>query len=429
MKKMRLAYLHWFSRPSGARCLATLGLALAMSGSAAATELSLPDLLRMASEQNRLVLAARSGLDAARAGIRTASAYPNPEMEVLSGSSDARRPGVATGSTRSVGISQPIELPLVRSPRIAAAEAQARSVEAEVRATEAELLARVKLRYFELLKRQAEERLAKEDRDLTGLIRDRIALRVEHGEAPRFELTKADTEFLNGTKNYQAAVLRIAQARAGLRQAVGEHLPVNYAVQGELPTRAQIPALEKLYDELRQRSPDLARVRAEEERATRTLDLEKARRWPTLTFKAARDTDVELENTRAGLAVSIPLWDRRAGPIDQAAAELSRARRLTEAQEAGLLRGLESAYRLYEIAASQVSLLEENIVGRAEATLRVAEAAYRNGERGILEVLDAQRVLRAARIELVAAKYELAAAVTEIDRLRATPLLEERGYP
>ena len=51
----------------------------------------------------------------------------------------------------------------------------------------------------------------------------------------------------------------------------------------------------------------------------------------------------------------------------------------------------------------------------------MAEAAYRFGERGFLEVLDAQRVYRAARSELIAARYELATAWVEIERLRALP--------
>ena len=55
----------------------------------------------------------------------------------------------------------------------------------------------------------------------------------------------------------------------------------------------------------------------------------------------------------------------------------------------------------------------------AEAALRVAEAAYRFGERGILDWLDAQRTYRAARNELISARYDLATVSVEIDRLRS----------
>lgn len=389
--------------------------------------LQLPDLLRLASAQNRSLAAGRDQIDAARAGVKSAGAFPNPELEYLAGQTDARRPGVVTGSTRSIGITQPLDLPMLRSPRIASAEATSRATEAGFNVLEAEILARVKLRYFELLRRQAEEKLAREDLDLTTQIRSRIALLVEQGESSRFELTKADTEFLSAAKTRQAAALRVEQARAMLRQAVGDALPENFAVNGDLPSKIALPALATLVSEVKTRNPELARFRAERERAASNLDLEKAKRLPTVAFKAARDTDAELTSNRAGISISIPLWDRRSGAVNQASAELSRSRNELEAQEAHLLRGVESAYRLFEIAATQVNLLEEGIVSRAASTLRVAEAAYRHGERGILDYLDAQRVFRSVRNELVAAKFELASAVVEIDRLRATPLLEERA--
>jgi cobalt-zinc-cadmium efflux system outer membrane protein len=92
-----------------------------------------------------------------------------------------------------------------------------------------------------------------------------------------------------------------------------------------------------------------------------------------------------------------------------------------QSQEFSLAQTLEVAYQQYEIAQTQVTALESGILKQAEAALKVAESAYRFGERGFLEVLDAQRVYRAARAELIAARYELATAWVEIERLRAIP--------
>ena len=73
------------------------------------------------------------------------------------------------------------------------------------------------------------------------------------------------------------------------------------------------------------------------------------------------------------------------------------------------------------IAQAQVVALESGILKQAEAAVKVVEAAYRFGERGFLDVLDARRVFRAARAELITARYELASAWVEIERLRAIP--------
>ena len=78
-----------------------------------------------------------------------------------------------------------------------------------------------------------------------------------------------------------------------------------------------------------------------------------------------------------------------------------------------------------EIARTQVNALENGILREAESTMKVAEAAYRFGERGILEYLDARRQLRAVRAELIAARFELHAAKAELERLAATDIKGE----
>ena len=109
---------------------------------------------------------------------------------------------------------------------------------------------------------------------------------------------------------------------------------------------------------------------------------------------------------------------RREGPVGEAVAARERARALLRDRELRTRQAVESAYRQYEIAESQVSALESGVIKQAESALRVAEAAYRHGERGILDYLDAQRVFRQARNDLIAARADLRTAAVELDRLR-----------
>jgi cobalt-zinc-cadmium efflux system outer membrane protein len=100
---------------------------------------------------------------------------------------------------------------------------------------------------------------------------------------------------------------------------------------------------------------------------------------------------------------------------------LSRADNEVLHQEFSLVQELDAAYQQYDIAQAQMMALESGIVRQAANAFRIVEIAYKAGEKGFLEVLDAQRVLRAARNELITARYELASAWAEIERLRATP--------
>lgn len=387
----------------------------------AQAEYDLGRLEALAVESSRSLLAGRDLVAAARSAVDSAGAFPNPELEYLGGTARARAPGGNTGDARSISLVQPLDMPWKRSARIDAAEAGLAATTAANRAFEADLLARLRVRYFELLRRQAELLNAREDAKSMEGVRSRIAKRVDVGEAPRFELIKADAESLNAQKTAQAAAFRVQQARSLLRQMVGAALPDDFAVTGSLRDVPALQPLEGLQKQLTDSSPDLARARAEMVRAERLLDLERGQRWPNVALKAGYDEDPDMRTSKFGVVVSIPLWDRRSGPVGEAAAQLSRARNELEAQQFALGQTLQVAVQQYEIAQTQVTALESGIVRQAEAALKVAEAAYRFGERGFIEVLDAQRVYRAARSELIAARFELASAWVEIERLRALP--------
>jgi cobalt-zinc-cadmium efflux system outer membrane protein len=69
------------------------------------------------------------------------------------------------------------------------------------------------------------------------------------------------------------------------------------------------------------------------------------------------------------------------------------------------------------MARLRIEALSQGSMREAEAALRVAQAAYRFGERGILDVLDAQRVLRGVRADLIQARYQLQEARIKLDQL------------
>ena len=400
-----------------------LGFVLGMGATLAVAqpEFDLPQLEAMALSSSRSVMAAREQISAARYAVDSAGAFPNPELEYLGGTSRSRGVGGNTGDARSVTLTQPLDLPWRRSARIGAAEAGLEATTAAVRAFEADTLARLRLRYFEVLRREVELSNTRDDLAAMEGVRSRIALRVETGEAPRFELIKADAELLNVQKTAQAAGFRGEQARSQLRQSVGGALPADFALRGRLRDVPDLPPLDGLRKQLAVTSPDLARARSEMVRAQYQLDLERRLRWPNVALKAGVDEDPDMRANKFGLVVSIPIWDRRSGPVGEASAQLARARHELAAQEFSLGQQLEIAVQQYEIAQTQVVALESGILKQAEAAVKVVEAAYRFGERGFLDVLDARRVFRAARAELITARYELASAWVEIERLRAIP--------
>ena len=381
---------------------------------------SLDQLVELARQHNRGLQAAGNQVEAAQAAVDTAKAFPNPEVEAVRGTLRGRQQGVTEGDSRAVWVTQRIDYPWLRSARIDAADAGFDASRAEYAQSENELLARLRYRFFELLRQEAEVNAAKEDATTIEQIARRIKLKVETGESPRFEAIKAETELLSARKMVQSAELKLNQTRATLRQLVGAALPPLFRVSGRLGDASDVPPLGRLLDEVRRHNPELARTRALTRQAERQRDYERHQRWPALAIKGGQDQTPDSRDNRIGFVLTVPLWDRRSGPVAEAEARLSKARNEEALQEFNLQQNLEAAWQQWQIATAQVQALQSGIVTQAEAALKIAEAAYRYGERGILEYLDAQRVYRAARNDLIAASFDQHVAVIEIDRLRSS---------
>lgn len=382
--------------------------------------LGLDQLISIGLNENAYVMASREQVAAAKGDATTARAYPNPDVGGQLGRSKERNTlSPLTGQTYNITMAQPIEIPMVRSARIDAADEIVKATDANRQSFEDDTVARIKLAYYELLRRIAEASASEEDLALTQQIRDRIALRHQVGESPKFDLIRADTEMLNARKNMNAAKLRVEQAKANLRLAVGHPLPSGWQVQGSLPKSVKLPPIETLKAELLARNPILMKTEAEQRAAEYRLSMEKSMRLPKIALVAEREVDPTQQYSRGGVVMTIPLWDWRSGQISKAKAEASSTRHQLNAQRLSFAESLEATYQLYQIASNQVHVLETELLSQAAAAQRIAESAYRYGERGILEWLDAQRTYRAARNELIAARFDLATVSVEIDRLRS----------
>jgi cobalt-zinc-cadmium efflux system outer membrane protein len=96
-----------------------------------------------------------------------------------------------------------------------------------------------------------------------------------------------------------------------------------------------------------------------------------------------------------------------------------RSRSDSDLRRFSLVQEFDAAWQRYQGVLGSVQALESGILREARTVVDIAEAAYRFGERGILEYLDARRQFRGIRVELISARYELYAALTELERLAA----------
>ncbi len=390
-----------------------------------AQEFGLAEILSTVERSSPELAAVRLLRGQSTAERTTARAYPNPEIDVSSGPWRSRI-GAPSGTVTGISIAQLLDLPSVREARSRVADAGMDSAESQI------LLARLAVGYqtrqafFELMRRQEDERLVAEDSRLLQDIQRRVQVRVDVGEAPRFELVKAEAEVLSAQNAAASARLRTEEARALLRRLAANALPGQFEARGALPPRGEVPPRAALQREVMTQHPHLRVLIAERERALARLEYERALRQPQPTLHAGQARDPETTQMLLGISVPLPLWNRREGPMAQALSQVELAAAQIDVAHAQLARELDSAYARLSIARRQIQTFEAGLLRSAQASLDVAQAAWRFGERSFLEVLDAQRTLRAARSDYNSARYEDHSAWLDIERLRARdPFLVE----
>jgi cobalt-zinc-cadmium efflux system outer membrane protein len=388
---------------------------------------NLQDLIDIAKRENPILDVLKAKEDAARSSVVTAESYLNPEIEVGTGPSRFRTPNTSTNQRRNYGvnISQPLEFPNVRGAKKAVAESRVNYASSVTEATMINLSLQIKKAFYDVLQNEAVLKIAEGDRDALKNIREKVALRVEVGEAPRYELIKADTELVAAQRDADAALLRISESKFYLRGLVSKSLTDSFGLVGSLPPSDINLNADFLKNEI-SKSPKLKQIKASADVAENRLRLEEKLINPGLTLNAGVDQDPDITSYRFGISIPIPIWNRRQGQIGEAAAGYRELQAQYTDQELALKRDIESAFQRYLIAQQQVKTFESGLLDQAESVLKVAESAYRYGERGILEYLDAQRTFRLVRKDYLASKYDYVVAILEIEQLLGMDILENK---
>ena len=376
---------------------------------AAAETLTLERALALADESNPRLHAAAAQTEGARSGIRTARAYPNPDLDAAAGRQRSRSNFMAPeGSVTLLGLSQPIDLPSVRDPRIRAAEAGLEGSQFALAEVRLAVRATVKQAFYDVLRRKAEFEVATENQKLLEDIRRRVEVRVNVGEAAQ---PRADARGDRGLGRSEHRRVGAAARRAGGRgPARGDRCAARRLTSRWSASSAPTPPLPERRAAARRGARELSRTRAGARRSAsgprrgsrpNARCASRSRRCARVSSRSRTPTSGcsgSASRSRSGTSAK--------GQIGEAVAAFQEANANVERRRVELVAAVDDAYGRFQVATQTLAAYEGGILKQAEAALRVAEAAYRFGERGFIEVLDAQRVLRAARFECLAARFD-----------------------
>ena len=230
-------------------------------------------------------------------------------------------------------------------------------------------------------------------------------------------MIKADAEVISARQKYQTALLQAQQSLLALNRLAAGQLPLNWELRERLSDPIETPSLAETLVEAAASNPEIKVLQAEVSKRQAKLAESRASRWPGIEVRYGQQREPEITQRMLTASIQIPLLDQRAGPVQEAEADLRRLSLQLEGRRIDIEQQINLAWKGIEIARIRLNALSSGAIREAQSALRVAEAAYRFGERGILDVLDAQRVLRAVNADLLDAKYQHQIAKIELNFL------------
>jgi len=373
------------------------------------------------------VRAAVGVLVSAGADVITSGQSPNPQLTLGAGSV-----GSDLGSGRlwnktfdhSLRIDKTIERGGKLALRQSIAEALREAARADLAEAQRRAVLSVSQSYYELLAiigRRAETTGAL---GLAGEAQRAQELRVKTGDVAPIEATRLALDTIRVQADLQQTEADLHAARVLLATMLGAEAHVESLTPSDAWPLADMRPADLPTDHAgAERRPDViaaqrrlsaAQGSRELARALRTRDVNvgvQLDRWPVSA------TNTTGTGNTISLSVSIPLFIHHAyeGEAARAEADVANAgENLRRAKLAGVSDLAQARVRA-TVAAARRRLAVQELKPAAEQVAAAAELAYRRGALSLLEVLDARRSLRAARIERINAEADAAKAAVELD--------------
>jgi cobalt-zinc-cadmium efflux system outer membrane protein len=354
---------------------------------------------------------------AAEARAMQAKLWPNPSLEVETEGigQDSDSLGLKQTQTK-IRLSQPILTGSEIDKRTRVAKLGQDLSTWDYEAKRLDVLTNVAQRYIDVLAAQRQVEVAQQTVDLAKQVRQTVSQQVEAGEVSSIERRRATVELSESRIELQQTERQLSAARAGLAGAIGVKQPDFGQVTGELkPELDQVPALDILLTRVKQ-NPAIARWATERAQRDAQIELAEAEALPDVRVTAGLQRFNERDDYAGILSVGLPLpiFDRNQGEILEARFSLAAARSRQQAAQVQIRTDVAQAYQALQSVRSEIQTLEQETLLAARSTYRDIRTTYRQGERPLLDVLDAQRTLfdlEARHVEALASYHRTAARI------------------
>ena len=398
-------------------------------------------LIAEALDRNPSIREALLDSQAAHHRIPQATALPDP---TLSFTWHAEPPQTRVGPQQGgISVSQRIPWFGKRADRGAVARKLAEAHDETAALRRAEVVRQVKFAYYDLAYLDRATRITEREEDLLRLYESLAQSRYAQGAGLQQAVVRLQAEITRVLSRREQFLQQRAVIEAGLNglRDRPEQAPVAETRLESLPVAdVDEPRLHQLG---RARRPEVRQARLRVASEEDNVRLARREHWPDLTFAAAWGAVGQRRDDAGRLAPPRDNGKDTASLTLGITVPLHRARyRAAEREAVARLQAAKAAYRrtVNEVDAEvraaavrlamigkRIALFERALLPQAEQALSSTESAYSAGRIGVLDLLDSEKALLDAQLELARLKSDYMQALADMERAIGSAFPGERS--
>lgn len=392
---------------------------------------SLSGLLSYAREHNPELGVRKFESEAARERIEPAAALPDPrfELELMDFTNTVnseRAPSLLPGQVGNTRyrVIQPLPFWGKRELRGEVAEALAEQVETMQEGTVLEVENRIKTAYARQFQASGQIRILRETLSLLDAIERLVLTRYGVGLVPQQDALRAQSELTSVKIELVEAERRRRDNAAKLNALLARDGDAPLAEPAQLPPAPARISYKSLLEQIRTRSPEVARERFGVVAAQKSRELTWLNRYPDFAVGLTNNRPYNAQsNWELMVGVTIPLQQSsRRAQEREAERRLDAAQTRVLAAETRLAGRLGETLAAFEASRDKARLLKNTLLPQARATFEAAQSGYESGRVNFNTLIDAERQILRARLALLDADVETAVRLAELEFLTGESL-------
>ena len=403
---------------------AVLMVRILFAGAAMAETLTLESCIDTALKKNPEMVAAEAGVASKKATVGQSAADSRPQ--IMGGASYTRSDSTdSTGGTGRYSASVSIEQSLYdwgkRDLKIEGAKINMSAAEAEYLDARDNVIAGVKLAYYNLNRAIRQHKVAQTRYDNYHKRLSWAMSYYEAGTKPKIEVTKAEADLANSKLTLVRAVSGAEQYRAQLASAMGMPMLEIKDVADVLTYEDWGVPIGEAVEKALSNRPDLVAQRRKVEYAETLVALQKKGLSPEISasagYTAYGSAPFDDNGWNAKLSLSFPIYDGglTGSRVEGAEADLVSAKAQFDAASNNVMLEVRKAWYALDEAkeALKASLEAER---QARETYELAEGRYEAGVGNSLEISDAVDSYASAQTNTILSLYECKAKRLDLEK-------------